>query len=120
MSEQTTTITATVGAYLMEPGSTYSGNAAMLEAIANPDRHRYLLGSLLVYSHSDMSKTWARVGEATINVTFASHDEMVLSAIKSLNGQIEAAREQFMRTQATLLEQISKLQAIEYTPGAAQ
>lgn len=107
-------ITATVGAYLTE----YREHADLLHYMEDPERHSGLVGNFVAYSAHDMSRCWQRIGEAQITLSLSSKDEMVQSAIKALNGQIEEARAKFMEKQAELLERISKLQALEFTPAA--
>ena len=107
------TITATVDAYITE----YRQPADLLRHVEDPEHHRELVGSFIAYSSYDMSRSWTRVGEAQITLILSSKDEMVQSAIKALKGQIEKARAEFMEKQAELLERISKLQALEFTPA---
>lgn len=104
-------ITATVGAYM----TGHRNPAELVEACENPDMHTELIGSILTYSAWDMSKTWARVGDAEITVTLASKDEQVAAAITALRGQLDKERAKFLQLQSEIMDRISKLQAIEFT-----
>jgi hypothetical protein len=107
-------ITAIVGAYL----TSQKNIAHLVEACEDHEMHRDLVGSILTYSAWDMSKTWAKVGEAEITVTLASKDEQVAAAITALRGQLDLERAKFLQTQSEILERINKLQALEMTVEA--
>lgn len=111
-------ITATVGAYL----AGHRGSPAdIVEAVSTKDNkvHTALVGTILTYSAYDMSNTWTRVGDAQITVTFLPYDEQVASAIKALQGELDEARRKFMELQSSVMERISKLQALEYSGSEA-
>lgn len=107
-------ITATVGAYL-----TSSRNPAdLVDACGDPEQHEHLIGTLLTYSSWDMSKAWAKVGDAEITVTMAPRDEQVAAALTALRGQLDDARAEWLQKQNEILERINKLQALEMTVEA--
>jgi len=107
------TITATVGAYLPD----HTSPVRVLDALNDPAKHAHLVGSTLFYAAHDMSKTWMRVGDAEITLTLAPRDEQVAAAVKALQGQLEKERAEFMRKQQEILEQLSKVQALEFAPA---
>jgi hypothetical protein len=106
-------ITATVGAYLPD----HNSPVLVLDALGDPSKHARLVGSTLFYASHDMSKTWMRVGDAEITLTLAPKDEQVAAAVRALQGQLETERAESMRRQQAILDQLSKVQAIEYTPA---
>lgn len=108
-------ITATVGAYLPDHNSPLQ----VLDALGDPAKHARLVGSTLFYAAHDMSKTWMRVGDAEITLTLAPRDEQVAAAVKALQGQLAKERAESMQRQQAILDQLAKVQAIEYTPETA-
>lgn len=106
-------ITATVGAYLPD----HNSPVQVLDALGDPAKHARLVGSTLFYAAHDMSKTWMRVGDAEITLTLAPRDEQVAAAVKALQGQLAKERAESMQRQQAILDQLSKVQALECTPA---
>jgi hypothetical protein len=115
---QPITITATVGAYLTEPESDYRGVNALLSSLDNPERHKFVIGNLFVYSASDMSKAWLLAGEADITVRLMPRDEQTAIAVERLQAKLAKERAESMQRQNAILAEISKLQAITYEAEA--
>jgi hypothetical protein len=106
-------ITATVGAYLPD----HNSPVQVIDAIGDPSKHARLIGSTLFYAAHDMSKTWMRVGDAEITLTLKPRDEQVAAAVTALQGQLAKERAESHQRQQAILEQISKVQALEYSPA---
>jgi hypothetical protein len=75
----------------------------------------------MAYINHDMSKTegWAEVGAAEITVTFFPRDTVVAKELDGLKQQLEKVRAENHMRENAILDRISKLQAITYTPEAA-
>jgi hypothetical protein len=77
----------------------------------------------LSYASWDMGKgenPYTRIGEASITVTIESQDALVAQQIATLNAQLANERAKFMERQAEILEQINKLQALEYVEAGQE
>lgn len=57
------------------------------------------------------------IGEVTVILTPNSHDKIVQSQIDALNKQLQEERAESQRRQNAILDKISKLQALEFTPA---
>lgn len=104
-------ITATVTAWLPP---FYSIND-LLAALGKGDTQRAV--QMLTLTTLNMGKGdsgYVRIGEASVDLMLASQDEMTASQIASLKKQLEQERADSMRRQNSILDQISKLQALEY------
>ena len=102
-------ITAKIGAYL---SSTESARVLRSDDDAE-------IVDAMSFSTIDMSRTWTRLGEATITVTLDFDERQVIT------GQVQMLREKQRRIDAeaarvkTEIErEIQSLMAIEYTPEA--
>jgi hypothetical protein len=107
-------ITATVAAWL--PGHKTPND--LLAAIERGDNVGLVGSCLWFYGAPDKTAfgDYVRVGEAEITVTLMPRDEQVRLAVQMLQKQLEAARAEWMERQRAIMAEISKLQAIEYTP----
>lgn len=108
------TITATVSAWLYQ-GSHSSSPASLLEAIEKGNATR-AIGMLHFYGAPTQEKfgDYARVGEAEITLRLAPRDEQVRAAVHALNDKLNELRAAYLQRQQEYLDQISKLQALEY------
>ena len=72
----------------------------------------------LVYTNADMSDTedWTEVGTAEVTVTFHPRDTVVAKELEGLKAQLERVRADNHLRENAILDRISKLQAIAYTP----
>jgi hypothetical protein len=110
------TIKATVPAWLFYFNSVDDLSAA----IKRKDSKAAL--AMLSFAQGDMSKgenPYTRIGEAEITVTLRPHDQIVVAQIDALNASLAAERAESMRRQNTILDRISKLQALTMTVDAA-
>lgn len=57
------------------------------------------------------------IGDVTLIVTMHSRDKIVQAQIESLNAQLQSERAESQRRQNAILDKISKLQALEFTPA---
>lgn len=57
------------------------------------------------------------IGEVTVLVTLHSQDKIVQKQIDALNKQLRSERAESQRRQNAILDKISKLQALEFTPA---
>lgn len=60
---------------------------------------------------------YARIGTATVTVELFSENEIVAGQISALNQALQKERAESQQRQNAILESISKLQAINYTPA---
>jgi hypothetical protein len=76
--------------------------------------------SEMSYTKHDMSNSekWVEVGTAEITVTFFSRDIVVAKELDGLNAQLQKVRAENQRRENAILDQISKLQALDYTAPA--
>lgn len=58
---------------------------------------------------------WTRCGTATVTYDFCGEDELVANKVANLKAELEKDRAESEVRQNRILEQISKLQALEYT-----
>jgi hypothetical protein len=58
---------------------------------------------------------WTLCGMATVTYEFCSNDELVSNKVANLKAELEKDRAESEVRQNRILEQISKLQALEYT-----
>ena len=75
----------------------------------------------LTYSNCDMSDSegWTEVGIAEVSVTLHPHDTVVAKELDSLKAQLERVRAENHLRENAILDRISNLQAITYTPAEA-
>lgn len=69
----------------------------------------------MYFSTGDMAKgsdPWVLVGEADITVRLQSRDDLVASQLATLQNELDAARAEWLTKQQSILQQISKLQAL--------
>lgn len=77
-----------------------------LPAISDPDGGQYF-----------EKEGYPLIGEVTLIVTMHSRDKIVQAQIDSLNKQLQVERAESQRRQNAILDKISKLQALEFTPA---
>lgn len=65
------------------------------------------------------TRDWARVGTVRVIVEFDDSNTIVANRIAALNNQLQNVRAENHRREMAVIEEIKKLQAIEYTPAAA-
>lgn len=73
--------------------------------------------SAMGYTDHDMSDSagWSEVGTAEITVTFFPIDAIVAKELDGLKTQLQKVRAENQERENAILDQISKLQALEYT-----
>ena len=64
------------------------------------------------------TKDWVKLGTARVIVEFDDNETIVASQIDALKAALQTVRAENHQRESYILEQISKLQAIEYTPAA--
>jgi hypothetical protein len=104
-------ITATTTAWLAS-----WRNVNDLHASLQKGKFREVVDSLS-YASWDMGKgesPYTEIGEATITVSVKPRDQLAASQVRALQKTLEAERAKFMERQSEILEQINKLQALEY------
>jgi hypothetical protein len=74
---------------------------------------------LTSYDMAKGSNPWARCGEASVTLTLESRDTLVAAQVKALQAELDHARAEWLTRQQEILDRISKLQALDYTPEAA-
>lgn len=109
--KKTITIEATVPAYLMP----HHRVTTLLERA----RTGKPCTDMISYWTFQPPKEYTRIGEAHIVIELGTEDEMVQAQIAALKSEIDAARAAFHEKQQKILEEISKLSAIEYVQEAA-
>jgi hypothetical protein len=74
--------------------------------------------SEMSYTNHDMSSSedWVEVGTAEITVTFFPSDTVVAKELDGLNAQLQKVRAENQQRENAILDRISKLQALDYTP----
>lgn len=61
-----------------------------------------------------LTNPWACVGTAEITVTLTSREGLVSAAVAMLHKELELERAKWLTKQREILEQINKLQALDY------
>jgi len=83
-----------------------------------PDATDEEFASTVSLSESDMSEHgWTKVGTAVATVTLFSEKEITTNKLTSLQTELRSVRAAAEKKCNAILEQINKLQALEYTPG---
>lgn len=83
--------------------------------LKNSSTDSHFMRSISVSSHDMKSAGWTKVGTATISVELIPEKQMVTNKVDALNAQLQKERADSEVKCNRILEQISKLQALEYT-----
>lgn len=67
-----------------------------------------------------VSQGYTVIGEATVTVELFSNDEITSKKLAALQAQLQTVRAENQKRENAILDQISKLQAIDYTGDAAK
>jgi len=110
-------ITATVAAWLH--GGYGSEPQDMLAAIEKGDSVR-VINMMALYGKPEMSAfgDYVRVGEADVTLRLLPRDEQTRKAVETLNRKLNELRAAYLTKQQEIMEQISKLQALDYVEAA--
>jgi hypothetical protein len=109
-------ITATLRAWL----PSWRSAKTLMQHVA--DGEHAAAADMLTFDSGDMgggSDPWTYVGEAAVSVTLQPTDKIVAAQVIALKQQIEHARAEFLQKQSQILEQINKLQALEFSGADA-
>lgn len=108
------TVTTTVAAWLQN--SEYSGRPQDLIAALEKGDPVAVVNMLVLYGSPAKEKfsDYVRVGEADVTVRLLPRDEQTRLALASLNAKLEQLRGAYLQRQQEIMEQISKLQALDY------
>lgn len=91
----------------------------LMDGLKNGDYQKIV--DYLSYASWDMARgenPYTEIGQATITVSIMPRDQLAAAQVKALKKELENERAKFMERQAEILEQINKLQAIEYVAEA--
>lgn len=78
-----------------------------------------LIGSALSFSQHDMRSCWLKVGTASISVELVNAKEIHNEQLALLHAQLQKERADSQVRQNAILDQISKLQALEWEGAQA-
>lgn len=80
-----------------------------------------VVNAVALYGSPDMKSfsDYIRVGDAEVTVTMIPRDEQTRLIVQSLQEQLTEERVKWHQRQEAILAEISKLQALEYTPAGA-
>jgi hypothetical protein len=110
------TITATLAAWMGD----YNSPARFMEHIERGE-HAKAANMLMFYGATEMAsfgEGYIRMGEADVTVRLLPRDEQTRLAVKSLQAKLDELRAAYLTKQQEILDQINKLQAIEYVSEA--
>lgn len=105
----TITITATMPAWLPE----FYSLDSMLDKI-KAGKHAGVV-DMLWFTEGDMSKgerPYTLIGEAEVVVKIMPRDQLAAAQVKALQAELDHARAQWLTKQQSILDRISKLQAL--------
>lgn len=91
----------------------------LIDALARGDT-KALSRMLHYYGGPDQEKfgDYTKVGTAEVTIQFLPRDEQVRLAVAALNEKLNKARSEWLTTQQQIMEQINKLQALDYVEAA--
>jgi hypothetical protein len=78
------------------------------------------LDVMCFYGSPELEKfsSYARIGEAQVTVTLLPRDKQTAMAVQALNAKLQELRAAYQQKQQEIMDQISRLQAIEYVSEA--
>jgi hypothetical protein len=110
------TITATRAVWINQ----YHTPAELLSYLERGE-HGRIVDIVSVYGSPDMDKfgdTYTRIGEADVTLRLLPRDEQTKLAVQALQQKLDQLRAAYMAKQQEIMDQISRMQAIEYVSEA--
>ncbi len=77
------------------------------------------VNTLIFYQVDSGPASWTEVGIAEITITLRPSSDINEEQLQSLQRELQTVRAENQQRENAILQRISKLQAIEYTPEAA-
>lgn len=104
-------ITATRSVWL----SPHDKPASLLDAVSRGN-HAAVCDMLTIYGNTDRESfcDYAKVGTAEVTIHLLPADQQTRAAVAALQAKLEQERAEWLRKQAAILAEISKLQALTY------